>query len=170
MSTNQRQGVYTAAMNVLAEADINFDDGQDIRLIMTKELKAQVVSVVTQNLISGEIDMAAESRVKYHDEKTMSKYVSGLVKNWFDKDLRLNGDTKHVVKNPGSRAGAGDDQLKALKTLRTAKEGDAEAVVAIDQAIAERKAELATKKAPEMTEDMLACLPTALRAKLKIGV
>jgi hypothetical protein len=164
----QRQGVYLSTMNVLAEAGINFDDGQNVEAVITKELRAQIISVVTTSILSGEVEMSVDGRAKYNDEKKMKGYVGGLVSNWFRKDTRLNGGTKHEIKNPGSRTGAGDEQLKALKALRTAKAGDASAVEAIDTAIAARKAELGQAKTPQLTDEMLACLPSALRAKLNI--
>lgn len=167
MSLTQREGVYVSTMNVLADAGVNFDDGQvAILSIITKAQTDAIVAVVTTGILSGEIVMSTDGRSKYTDEPKMKGYVKGLVNNWFRKDTRLNGDTKHVAKNPGSRAGAGDSQLKALKALRTAKADDAEALAAIDQAITERKAELAVNKVATLTEEQIAAIPADLRAKL----
>ena len=170
MSLTQREGVYVSTMNVLAEASINFDDGQagGVEAVVTKELRARIISVVTTSIMSGEVVMSDEGRAKYDSEKKMSTYVNGLVSNWFHKDLRLNGNAKHQIKNPGSRAGAGDEQLKALKALRSAKSDDQVALTQIDNAIAERKAELNQKKAPQITEEVLALIPASLRSKLNI--
>lgn len=44
-------------------------------------------------------------------------YGSGLISNWVRKDLRLNGNIPYTAANPGSRRGASDPQMKALKTL-----------------------------------------------------
>lgn len=167
MSLNQRQGVYVSTMNVLAESGVNFDDGQvPILSIITKAQTDAVVMCVTTGILAGEIEMSAEGRAKYNDAAKMTGYVKGLVNNWFRKDPRLNGDTKYVAKNPGSRAGAGDEQLKALKILRTSKEGDAAALIAIDQAIADRKAELGAAKAVTLTAEQIEAIPADLRAKL----
>lgn len=165
MSMNQRESVYQATMNVLADAGIAFDDGQNVEDVVTKDLRKTVIAVVTASIISGETEMTSEGRAKYSDEQKMRNYTSGLVSNWFRKDKRLNGGVKHEIKNPGSRAGSGDEQLKALKALRTAKADDAEAVKVIDAAIAERRAEVGTKKV-EVTEAQLALIPESLRAKL----
>ena len=170
MSQNQKSGVYEATMNVLADAGINFDDNQagGLKAVMTKELRAKIIAVVTQGLVSGNISMAAESRQVYDDEKKMTGYVGGLVTNWFNKDTRFNEGQKHVTKNPGSRAGSGDDQLKALKVLRATKATDFEAVAIIDEAIAARQAELGESKKVELTEEMLSFIPASLRESLKI--
>jgi len=170
MSTmNQRQGVYLATMNVLAESDKNWDDGVvHIDTVITESEKATVIAVVTAGFLSGEITMGSEARAKYSDEKNMRGYVKGLVNNWYCKDLRLTGNTAWVAKNPGSRAGCGDGQLKALKTLRVTKSDDAAALAAIDQAIAARKAELGQATKVELTEEQVALIPEHLRALLKI--
>ncbi len=170
MGLNQREGVYTATLNVLAEAGINFDDGQPggVEAVVTKEHRAQIIGIVTSAILSGEVEMSAEGRAKYSDEAKMKGYVGGLVSNWFKKDKRLNGNVTHAISNPGSRAGAGDEQLKALKALRATRAEDPSAVAAIDAAIAERKAELAQAKAPVLSDEMLALIPSDLRSKLGI--
>jgi len=61
------------------------------------------------------------------------------------KDKRLNGGEKYEIKNPGSRAGSGDDMLKALKALRSTLTDD-DAIASIDEAIDNRIAELSVVK------------------------
>ena len=169
MSTvNQRQAVYVATMNVLAEHEIPFDDGQagGAEKVVTKDMRASIVDGISLAILNGEVEMSTEGKAKYNDLKKMKTYVSGLVSNWFRKDPRLNGNTKHQAKNPGSRAGAGDEQIKALKTLLTVKAGDAEAVAAIEQAIEARKTEISASKQVELTPAMIECLPAELKTKL----
>lgn len=165
---NQRQGVYVSTMNVLAEHGISFDDGQagGAEAVVTKDIRAEIMNVVVAGFQAGEIEMSAEGQAKYSEEKKLRSYVSGLISNWFRKDLRLNGNAKHEVKNPGSRAGAGDEQLKALKMLRDAKADDAAAVTAINQAIEDRKSELKVTKIVTLTEEQLSKIPADLKAKL----
>ena len=166
---NQRQGVYVTTMNVLADSGKSFDDGQagGVKAVITDSEQKTVIGLVTQGLLSGEIEMSTEARAKYSEEKTMKSYASGLVNNWFRKDPRLNGDTKYVAKNPGSRQGSGDAQLKALKAFR-ATLTTTEDQAAVDQAIEARKAELSVAKTPAITEEQIALLPESLRALLKI--
>jgi hypothetical protein len=166
---NQRESVYVATMNVLAEAGINFDDGQTptAQELVTKDMRKSILSIVTESIRSGETELSAEATAKYDTVEKVRGYVGGLVNNWFRKDKRLNGSVKYEAKAPGSRAGAGDEQLKALKTLRATKSDDAEALAVIDQAIETRKAELqAAKPQATLTQAQVDALPAAVREAL----
>lgn len=59
------------------------------------------------------------SHSKNPDDAALLKYIPGLVNNWVRKDPRLNGGMKYVTKNPGSRQGAGDESVKAMRALLT---------------------------------------------------
>lgn len=165
---NQRQSVYLATMNVLADSNINFDDGQSPTAaeLVTKDMRQSIMSIVTQSIISGETEFSAEATAKHDTEAKVRSYVSGLVNNWFRKDTRLNGGTKYVTKSPGSRQGSGDEQLKALKALRATKSDDAEALQVIDAAIESRKSELGKSKVVTMTAEQVEALPASVREAL----
>ncbi len=165
---NQRESVYVATMNVLADAGINFDDGQSVTAqeLVTKDMRKSIMSIVTQSIIAGETDMSSEARAKHDTEDKVRGYVSGLINNWFRKDKRLNGGNKYETKNPGSRAGAGDEQLKALKALRATKADDAEALAVIDAAIASRQSELKVTKTVALTQEQIDALPANVRESL----
>lgn len=81
------------------------------------ELNKSQLSDVHESLLA----MFQNGDVSYRggvpDEEKLRKYIPGLVNNWLRKDTRLNGGSKYEIKNPGSRSGAGDAQLKALKEL-----------------------------------------------------
>lgn len=162
---NQRESVYLATMNVLADNSINFDDGQTptAQELVTKEMRKSIIGIVTQSIISGETDFSTEARAKHDTEDKTRSYVSGLVNNWFRKDPRLNGSTKYVAKNPGSRQGAGDEQLKALKALRATKVDDQEAIKVIDEAIQARQAEIKSTKVAALTQAQIDALPESIR-------
>lgn len=115
----QRQAVYQAVISVLNEAGIFFEDGQNAKEVMTKEHRAQVNTILAFGFTSGEIELkdTESNRTKLSDPSEMKEYVSGLQSNWLNKDTRLNGGVDHEIKNPGSRAGTGDSQLKALRSL-----------------------------------------------------
>ena len=162
---NQKEAVYVTTMNVLAEAEIPFDDGMNVSELITKDQRAQVIAIIANDFLAGEIEMTAEAKVKYSTLDKMKGYVNGLVSNWYRKDTRLNGGGKYVAKNPGSRAGVGDAQLKALKTLRTLKADDKEALKAIDEHIARRQKEIGEEKAKTVTVD-LSKIPPELAAQL----
>ena len=86
-----------------------------------------------------------------------------MVSNWIRKDLRLNGGEKYETKNPGSRAGQGDDQLKNLKAL---KAQHPEHATEIDVEIAKRVAELGLAKKKNTVTVDLDKIPAELRAQL----
>jgi hypothetical protein len=78
----------------------------------SKEQRAMVNAILIEGFKAGKIELDRE-----YDESGLKSYVSGLVSNWLRKDKRLNGGTQYVAKNPGSRAGSSDPQLKAMRAL-----------------------------------------------------
>lgn len=167
---SQRQAVFTATMNVLADKGISFDEGQTptAQELVTKDMRKSIMEVVTNGIQNGEVEFSDDARAKHTTVEKVRTYVSGLINNWFRKDKRLNGGAKYESKNPGSRAGSTDEQIKALKTLRKAKSDDADAVKAIDEAIATRQAEIAATKVKrvEVTQEQLDAIPAELRSRL----
>lgn len=131
----QHAAVVFATKSILGDA---FKPGVDVKTYVTKEQKAAITSAVTEMLATGEADLSIEARAKFDTEKKLYAYTAGMVTNWFNKSKDLNGDVKYVTKNPGSRIGAGNDQLSALKALRSnlvAKNASPESVAKIDAAI-----------------------------------
>ena len=163
---NQKTAVYEATMATLAEKQIDFTDGENLSQVMTKDLRKDVVSIVTAAFVAGEVELSAEAKAKYSDEAKVKAYASGLVNNWHRKDTRFNGGEKYVAKNPGSRAGSGDSVLKNLKALRSTRTDEAE-LTAIDEAIAKRTIEVAADKAKKITVDMDK-IPAELRELLGV--
>jgi hypothetical protein len=108
----QKAAVYSAITAVLDEAGVHFEDGMDISGVMTKELRAQVNAILFEGFRNGSVQLDRE-----FTDSELKGYVSGLQSNWIRKDTRFNGNTKYVAKNPGSRAGSGDAQLKAMRAL-----------------------------------------------------
>jgi len=90
-------------------------------------------------------------------DASLMKYIPGLVNNHVRKDLRLNGGTKYETKRPGSRAGTGDESVKAMRTLLSMTP-DPAAKAAIQREIDKRLAEIKPK-----VEVNLAALPESLR-------
>lgn len=134
-----------------------FQEGVDVKSYITKEERAEVSHRVTAGMFEGSVAISAEAKAKYGSD-LRAKYVVGMVTNWFNKSLELNGGVKHEIKNPGSRSQ--DPQLKNLRLLLTKYEGKPEAD-AIRAAIANRLAELK----PSVTEATIdaEAIPEALR-------
>lgn len=135
----QNDAVFQAVCSVLDSKSF------DSAVVLSKEQRDSVVSIVTEGLMSGAVDFSNEAKAKYDTEAKVKSYTTGMVSNHLRKDKRLNGNTKYEIKNPGSRAGSGDDQLKALKTLRSTITDEA-TLAEIDEAIASRAAEIQASK------------------------
>ena len=162
----QRAAVYQAVISVLSEANISFEDGQNAKSMMTKEHRAQVNTILAFGFTSGSIELkdTESNRTKLSDPSEMKEYVSCLQSNWLNKDTRLNGGVDHEIKNPGSRAGTGDSQLKALRTLLAISHDP------IDKAelqgyIEARVAEIALEKPKATAKIDFSSLPAELQAK-----
>lgn len=153
---NQKQATYIAIVNALTRAGVAFSDGMDVGPHMRKEVRAAASVELVAGFREGKIELERE-----FDDTELKSYVSGLISNWVRKDKRLNGDTKYVPKNPGSRVGMTDSQLKALKQLLSTKSDPAERAE-IQTFIDARVAELGASKAVAVNYD---ALPEALKAK-----
>lgn len=159
MATTQREAVFVATISALSQAGINFVVGESVvHDVMTKEIRSNVVDRVCTMFQAGEVafkDTDSNSN-KLSDTKELRKYVAGLVTNWHNKDKSLNAGAKYETKNPGSRAGAQDEQIKEMKNLKARLEavGNTEGALKVAEAITARleelKAEVSTKKLPEV--------------------
>lgn len=72
---------------------------------------------VIHSLVEGFQDCNISYKGTLPTEPELRKYVSGMLSNWLRKDTRLNGGVKYEAKNPGSRAGSSDPQVKAMRAL-----------------------------------------------------
>jgi hypothetical protein len=143
--TNQKEAVYNAVINVVGE--------QDGAYTPTKEQRAQV----NQILFTGFREDAIELDREFTDTE-LKGYVSGLQSNWLRKDGRLNGGVKYQAKNPGSRAGSGDPQIKAMRIL-LAGQTDPQARTEIQAFINKRQAEVKpTTKQVTLSAEQIAAL------------
>ena len=161
---NQRQATVTVLMSVLSERGIEYElNGETpISEVLTKSDKDKAVNVICQGFLNGQIEMSQEGKVKYFsDPSELKKYTVGLVNNWIRKAVEFNSGHKYEIKNKGSRAGAGDEQLKALRELMKITT-DEEVKREIQQAIDERTEEIKPK-----VEINASALPAHLRHLVK---
>ena len=150
---NQKDAVYQATYNVLADNDITFEDHSDITEVMTKEYRTLIICIVCEGFKAGEVQFkdTPANKEKLGDDGKLKEYVSGLVSNWHRKDKRFNGNTTYKLKNPGSRAGQGDEQLKALRALYKQFKGvDDGKATEIQTAIDTRVGQIRTEKAKQV--------------------
>ena len=132
MSTKitQKEAVFQAVQNVMGE--------QDTAYTPTREERGQVNNILFEGFTSGTIAYEGDLPV----EAELKAYVSGLQSNWLRKDKRLNGNVAYVPKNPGSRTGATDPSIKAMRALLASKSDVAERAeiqAFIDKRLAEVK-------------------------------
>lgn len=153
----QNDAVFQAVCSVLNST------GFDGAVELSKDQRESVIAMVTEGIIAGTVDFSAEARIKHDTPAKVKGYTGGMVSNHLRKDKRLNGGVKYEIQNPGSRAGSGDDMLKALKALRSTLTDD-DAIASIDEAIDNRIAELSVKKT--VTIDVSA-LPEEFRHLVK---
>ncbi len=152
----QKEAVFTAVTNVLAQEGIKIVEGQPVK--MTKEFRAQVNNILFEGFRSETIELDRE-----FSDSELKGYVSGLQSNWLRKDKRLNGGTQYIAKNPGSRAGSGDPSLKAMRTLMSTLATDSEKAE-VQGYIDARLAEIQASKAKNVTIDY-SVLPADLAKK-----
>jgi hypothetical protein len=160
MKISQREAVFQAVRNAFAEAGIEFTEGMNCDEVMTDAMHKSVSAELTEGFIQGitYLDDTPSNRNKLANPAEMSKYVSGLKSNWLRKDIRLNGGVEYAPKNPGSRAGSSDPQLKALKQLAVKFKGT-EKAAEIAKHIATRTATIAEEKAKKVTVDISVLSP-----------
>jgi hypothetical protein len=153
----QKEAVFAAITSVLSEAGIVVNEGDNFANSLTRELRAQVTSILVEGFNSGNISLDKT----FTDEAALRTYCSGLTSNWLRKDGRLNGGTKYEAKNPGSRVGSSDPQLKAMRILLSTKT-DASERAEIQAFIDSRVSQIKVSKKPAKVIDMSA-LPAELQ-------
>lgn len=147
---NQKEATFRAVTSVIGE----FEGAAS----PTREQRAQINQILFEGFRSGSVELDRQ-----FSDSELKAYVSGLQSNWLRKDSRLNGGVKYTPKNPGSRAGAGDAQIKAMKALLSVVV-DPSDKAEIEAAISARQAEL--KPAKTVTINMEA-LPEHLKHLVK---
>jgi hypothetical protein len=129
---------------------------------MTKEMRAQVNQILFEGFRAGTIEIDAEK-----SDKDLKQYVSGLQSNWLNKDDRLTAGVKYVAKNPGSRTGTTDPQVKALRALLS-KATDESEKEEIQGYLDSRLEAIGQTKKAKTVEVNFDDLPAELRAKYEI--
>ena len=134
---NQKEAVYTTVINVLSENGIKFEEGMIVKEVLTTEMKKTISSILFEGFRSDEIELK-----KCFEDDKLKGYISGLLNNWLRKDKRFNNGKDYEVKNPGSRAGSGDSQIKELRKLLKVEGLTEEQVTKVQAAIKARLIEI----------------------------
>lgn len=144
---SQKEAVYNAVTSVLSENNISVSEGTDVSTLMTRELRSQVNQVLFEGFRSGSVELDRE-----YSDSDLKAYVSGLQSNWLRKDKRLNGGAKYSAKNPGSRIGSSDPQLKAMRALLSTLSSESDRAE-VQSAIDTRVSEIQASKVKKVTID-----------------
>ena len=147
MKMTQKEAVFQAVVNVCGELEGAYTP--------TKEERAQVNNILFEGFKSGTINFDGA----VPEDTKLKAYVSGLQSNWLRKDKRLNGNVAYQAKNPGSRAGSTDAQIKAMRLLLATK-SDASERAEIQTFIDKRLAEIKPAKSVEID---VSALPEELK-------
>lgn len=147
---SQKEAVFSAVTNVCGE--------QDGAYTPTKDERASVNQILFEGFRNGTIEYKGD--VSALSDSDLKGYVSGLQSNWLRKDKRLNGNVQYVAKNPGSRAGSTDPQIKAMRVLLSTQE-DPTKRAEIQAFIDKRLAEIKPAKTTELTAEQIAVLEAA---------
>jgi hypothetical protein len=157
----QSDAVTAAVVSVCADAGVEFEVGTTVADdVVTDTMRKSISEILCEGFRAGAIELSdtPSNRDKLASPPKLNQYVSGLISNWFRKGPDLNGSTKYQPKNPGSRAGQSDPQLKALMLLATKFKGtDKEAE--LFRHIQLRKEQIAATKAKTVTIDLSALSP-----------
>lgn len=146
----QKEAVYNAINNLFTV------EGEGA-VTLDREQRADVIAVLVEGFKGKKISYDGE----LPDDKGLNNYCSGLLSNWLRKDSRLNGGTKYEAKNPGSRTGSSDPQVKALRAL-IKTQTDPSKIAEIQSFIDKRLAEI--KPVTQVTVNV-DDLPMELRTK-----
>jgi hypothetical protein len=143
---NQREAVFTLVTNT-----VQVNEGEAV--VLTKSDRDFIIESLVTGFSEGNISMSDAARAKHDTEQKLRAYSSGLLNNWLRKDKRLNGNVKYQTKNPGSRAGSGDDQVRELRKLKSTLT-DSDQIAKVEQAIQDRINELKAEKNQATVKDI----------------
>ena len=145
---SQKEAVFQAVTKFYGS---KFENGMSY----SKDDKAKIVAALVEGHSQGTFEIK-------NQQEDVKSYCVGLLNNHLRKDTRLNGGDKYIPENPGSRAGQGDEGVKAMRALlKTFPEGTANHAK-VAAALSARVAEIKASKAKTVSIDINA-LPAELR-------
>lgn len=159
MSTSQKQAIFNAVAVLFPKYELKGE--VCLKDVMTTEQKKEFRTIIFNGFKAGEINMSEEASAKYlnGDDSALQKYVTGLVDNWVRKTPEFNNmfpesGGVYRAKNPGSRAGSGDEQIRALRALKKTVT-DSTVLAEIEDSIKSRLAEIKPAQTVEINVDAL---------------
>lgn len=162
---SQRKATVSTILAVLEERGVKYElnGATPIDEVLTDADKKSIRDAMFAMFRGGQVEMSEESKPRYQDDAQLKSYVSGLVNNWIRKAKEFNGGNTYTPKNPGSRVGSGDAQIKEMKKLLSVTKDQA-IIETIQAAITARQEEIK----PVETQIDFDKLPESLKAKLNL--
>jgi hypothetical protein len=116
---NQRSATVDVILNVFEQDGVDFElNGETNAIdIISPAQKQRVKAVLFNAFKTKQVAYKPSFQYKVDNDTELNKYIGGLINNWLRKAPELNGGQKYEPKNPGSRAGSGDAQIRELKKL-----------------------------------------------------
>lgn len=147
MKVNQRQATVNTILAVLSERGVDYElnGPTPISEVLTDSDKSKVREILFTQFKQGQIQYKSTFQSKVDDDSELKKYISGLVNNWIRKAKEFNAGETYKAKNPGSRAGSQDAEVKEMRKLLSVTT-DPESRALIQEAIDSRVAELKAHK------------------------
>ncbi len=168
----QKEAVFSAVKSAFKNHHISFIEGQTDVASETKsnkDLRSEIVTSLYNSFVAGEIAFGSV----FKSDADMKSYASSLLNNWIRKDVRLASGIKYVTKNPGSRAGSSDPELKELNKLlmvQTNAKADHSIISAIKLAITTKTEERKLAKTSKTTKVDMSKISPDLLAKIGLTV
>ena len=162
---NQKKAVVSTILAVLEERGVKYELGGSVAVstVLTDDDKTKIRNTLFSMFRANQIEMKPDAKAKSADDAYLKNYVSGLLNNWVRKEPEFNCGNKYQAKNPGSRAGSGDSQIREMKKLLTQVTSEKDRQM-IQEAIAARQLEIK----PVETGIDFDKIPESLKSKLGI--
>ena len=142
---NQKTATINAILSVLKDRGVEYEMNGEVKMsdVLTADDKVKVRALIFTAFQAGEVEFKESFIDKVADDAKLKSYVSGLLNNWVRKNKEFNCGVVYKAKNPGSRAGSQDPEIKEMrKLLKVTADESAKATIqaAIDAKLAEIKA------------------------------
>jgi len=162
MKVNQKSATVNTILAVLSDRGVDYElNGQTpISQVLNDSDKAKVREILFTQFKQGQVEYKSSFQSKVDDDSELKKYISGLVNNWIRKAKEFNSGQTYKAKNPGSRTGSQDPEVKEMRKLLSVTT-DPQSRTMIEQAISKRIAEL--KAEQNQVEINVDNLPAHLR-------
>jgi len=140
---SQKEAVVNEVKSILGSS---FDPSTPVK----EQLSKDQINTLKSNVVSGIVNGNVSFNKDTTDSKEVARYVAGMVSNHFRKAKELNGGSTYSPQSTGR--GSRDSQVSELNKLLKTFEENTEEYNQVVEAIALRKAVLASEKSELLKE------------------